>query len=99
MTGPENYLEAERLVESALAYADDGESGKAAVRMAAAQVHATLALAAATALQPASYALPRSHAAHRNEQLAWVAVAAATADGTTVDMAGLTTAMPKGGVL
>ncbi|MEV5619462.1 MULTISPECIES: hypothetical protein [unclassified Streptomyces] len=45
MTGPEHYREAERLL--ALAdYHDDP------ARCAAAQVHATLALAAATALPP-----------------------------------------------
>lgn len=40
MTGPEHYTEAERLIENP----------RAAVDIARAQVHATLALAAATAL-------------------------------------------------
>lgn len=47
MNGPEHYAAAERLLDSADAAA--GEPG-AASNLAAAQVHATLALAAATAL-------------------------------------------------
>jgi mannose/cellobiose epimerase-like protein (N-acyl-D-glucosamine 2-epimerase family) len=96
MTGPEHFREAERLL-----LAEWPASGREdrQIAVATAQVHATLALAAATAIQPSSYALPRQFAAHRNEELAWVAVAAATADGTTVDMDGVKTAMPKGGVL
>ncbi|MCX4827133.1 hypothetical protein OG746_26935 [Streptomyces sp. NBC_01016] len=50
MTGPEHYVEAERLVAEA---AVDGAEGTRFVRpenLAAAQVHATLALAAATAM-------------------------------------------------
>ena len=47
MTGPDNYLEAERLAR--VAATSDGPHGAHAARLA--QVHATLALAAATALQ------------------------------------------------
>lgn len=48
MTGPEHYLHAERFLEFAIA----GETGSELERyhLHAAQVHATLALAAATAL-------------------------------------------------
>lgn len=46
MTGPEHYREAEKLVRRAEDYDTEG----AARAYAAAQVHATLALAAATAL-------------------------------------------------
>ena len=52
MSGPEHYLEAERLLQQMSWHADNGptyyteESGP---DLAAAQVHATLALAAATA--------------------------------------------------
>lgn len=54
MTGPEHYQEAERLL--ATAYEDnltayEGENPAAARQIAEAQVHATLALAAATAAQ------------------------------------------------
>ncbi|MER5694879.1 hypothetical protein ACWDBO_31215 [Streptomyces mirabilis] len=48
MTGPEHYLESERLLKSA---ADNFlRHGNAGSALAAAQVHATLALAAATAM-------------------------------------------------
>ncbi|GGP55550.1 hypothetical protein [Streptomyces abikoensis] len=47
MTGPEHYREAERLVRLALRHT---ESSDALVLATAAQAHATLALAAATAL-------------------------------------------------
>ncbi|MFJ7067537.1 hypothetical protein [Streptomyces sp. NPDC101115] len=50
MTGPEHYVEAERLLADA---STDGAEGTYFVRpenLAAAQVHATLALAAATAM-------------------------------------------------
>lgn len=54
MTGPEHYREAERLLEQAASWEDGGaffavDSG-IKYDLAAAQVHATLALAAATAL-------------------------------------------------
>lgn len=50
MNGPEHYAAAERLLDAAMA--DDMEAGEpgAVSNVAAAQVHATLALAAATAL-------------------------------------------------
>ena len=56
MTGPEHYREAEQLLASGLFHRDEGRPEPAAAALAAAQVHATLALAAATALQPSSYA-------------------------------------------
>lgn len=51
MTGPEHYREAERLLAEAF---DDSETASAKEILAEAQVHATLALAAATALNVAS---------------------------------------------
>lgn len=48
MTGPQHYLEAERLLKSAAK--NFLSTGKAGSALEAAQVHATLALAAATAL-------------------------------------------------
>ncbi|MFJ2675076.1 hypothetical protein [Streptomyces sp. NPDC087525] len=50
MTGPEHYREAERLVQLATRHPD---SSNATLLTAAAQVHATLALTAATAMQAA----------------------------------------------
>ena len=50
MTGPEHYREAERLLELADNVGPDAEI------YAEAQIHATLALAAATADQPSTYA-------------------------------------------
>jgi hypothetical protein len=61
MTGPEHYQEAERLVSTAGADALDDDFTREewlafrTADLAAAQVHATLALAAATALAPAGY--------------------------------------------
>lgn len=49
MTGPEHYREAERLITPG-AYDETGEEGLLARDIALAQVHATLALAAATAI-------------------------------------------------
>lgn len=53
MTGAEHYVAAERLAEQAMAIpSENDETNPAAMALlAAAQVHATLALAAATALQ------------------------------------------------
>jgi len=51
MTGPEHYLAAEELLLTADAYDQDHAPQTAAARRATAQVHATLALAAATATQ------------------------------------------------
>jgi hypothetical protein len=54
MTGPEHYREAERLLFQSQAIGQDG-AGQAIV-ISAAQVHATLAVAAATALMaPADF--------------------------------------------
>lgn len=51
MTGPEHYREAERLLAEGLhVLGEDGPLTGAAEPLAAAQVHATLALAAATAM-------------------------------------------------
>jgi hypothetical protein len=49
MTGPEHYLEAEICSEQGANAVDRGESAEAAGWLALAQVHATLALAAAVA--------------------------------------------------
>ncbi len=82
MTGPEHYQKAERLLrEAGEASNPDGEMSDAEVvqfiasTMAAAQVHATLALAAATALSN-SCDLPSP------DWRAWYAVAAAPKPGT-----------------
>lgn len=55
MTGPEHYREAERLADLAhhYTYGDGGEVVAGGALAAEAQVHATLALAAATAMQAA----------------------------------------------
>lgn len=52
MTGPEHYREAERLVAMAhhWTYGDGGDPSVGAALATEAQVHATLALAAATAM-------------------------------------------------
>lgn len=53
MTGPEHYREAERLADRAhhFTYGDGGDPVTGAALATEAQVHATLALAAATAMQ------------------------------------------------
>ena len=56
MTGPEHYRAAEQLLAGALWDIDGGHTERAAPQLTAAHVHATLALAAATALQPSNYA-------------------------------------------
>lgn len=48
MNGPENYAEAERVVDHAEEHAERHDAAWYANAMAAAQVHATLAQAAAT---------------------------------------------------
>ncbi|MET9815282.1 hypothetical protein [Streptomyces sp. NPDC006355] len=55
MTGPEHYREAERLAGMAhhFTYGDGADPVAGAALAAEAQVHATLALAAATAMQAA----------------------------------------------
>ena len=50
MTGPDHYRKAEELTAKAHDYLGQGEGQSAAVWAAVAQIHATLALAAATAL-------------------------------------------------
>ncbi|MGD1219968.1 hypothetical protein AB9Q10_16245 [Streptomyces krungchingensis] len=71
-TGPEHYREAERLLKLAHrnTYGDGANPVAGAALAAEAQAHATLALAAATAVQPSSYAVGRP------EWKAWAAVAA-----------------------
>jgi hypothetical protein len=49
VTGPEHYLEAERLIATGV-YDEDGDEELLKRDIAVAQVHATLALAAATAM-------------------------------------------------
>jgi hypothetical protein len=53
MTGPEHYAEAERLLTEAAGLQVDYEDASALPLLTRAQVHATLALTAATALNPA----------------------------------------------
>ncbi|MFJ1858796.1 hypothetical protein ACIOHA_15975 [Streptomyces anulatus] len=55
MNGPQHYREAERLAERAhhFTYGDGGDPVTGAAFATEAQVHATLALAAATAMQAA----------------------------------------------
>ena len=55
MTGPEHYAAAEGHLESAARHCDRGEAREMQYELAHAQVHAILALAAATAL-PAEHA-------------------------------------------
>ena len=51
MTGPDHYRKAEELTAKPHDYLGQGEGQSAAVWAAVAQIHATLALAAATALE------------------------------------------------
>jgi hypothetical protein len=74
VTGPEHYQEAERLL--AVCAGDQRGSSLDAVCTAAAQVHATLALAAATALAPAMVPGTAVYDWH-----AWRKVAATKPDG------------------
>jgi hypothetical protein len=67
MTGPEHYKRAERLLGYAEALAAEARGSAEDVSLLAeAQVYATLALAAATAVQPATY-----KGAGRAELQAW----------------------------
>lgn len=50
MNGPAHYLEAQSILDKATAAVDEDSTANVAAALAAAQVHATLALAAATAL-------------------------------------------------
>jgi hypothetical protein len=63
MTGPEHYAEAELQIEVAARELEDGEPKAAELSLGFAQVHATLALAAATALGTEQYG-PDSTAWH-----------------------------------
>ncbi|MFE9372306.1 hypothetical protein ACFYM2_21400 [Streptomyces sp. NPDC006711] len=69
MTGPEHYREAERLLaeSQSIARPHDERPCEADRTIAEAQVHATLALASATALQPSQYGMNRA------EPKAWIA--------------------------
>lgn len=58
MTGPEHYREAEQLLSLATDYEQDGAPQTAARCRTEAKVHATLALAAATALRGGEGRLP-----------------------------------------
>lgn len=63
MTGPEHYQEAERLLATAYEGTNttyEGENAEAARAITEAGVHATLALAAATALSDPSRSAPRA---------------------------------------
>jgi hypothetical protein len=69
MTGPEHYQRAEQLLDwaAAIAAEDSGTPEDRLSLLAEAQAHATLALAAATAVHPARYGVGRP------EQVAWSA--------------------------
>jgi len=55
MSGSAHYREAEKQAEVAAELADEGRQGDAELRLRLAQVHATLALAAATAYPAVRY--------------------------------------------
>ncbi len=75
MTGPQHYLTAERLLSAARSPKGRAEDEAATLR--AAKVHATLALAAATALGRYEQ-LPAA------DRKAWLAAAGASADGSAL---------------
>jgi hypothetical protein len=63
VTGPEHYEEAQTCVELGNhVHVNGGDPGRAALYFAEAQVHATLALAAATAYQAAAIAYQAAEA-------------------------------------
>lgn len=70
MTGPQNYKEAERLIDLGVDLAKRGLTTQSEAAVALAQVHATLAVAAATAL-PASV---RYYGDESNADRAWAAI-------------------------
>lgn len=70
MTGPEHYQHAEELLDRNGDCTCEDNCETCAWRAAKAQVHATLALAAATAIQPSEFG------GNRPESKAWHAVAA-----------------------
>lgn len=76
MTGPEHYRKAEELLLVAIAYEQDGAPKTGANRRADAQVHAILALAAATATgaSVAAYAAD----INSNDVTAWELTAGST---------------------
>ena len=68
MTGPEHYAEAEASLEMGNhVHVNGGDPGRAALYFAEAQVHATLALAAATAYR----ATEANAQSPRGAQIAW----------------------------
>ncbi|MFJ8023333.1 hypothetical protein [Streptomyces sp. NPDC096311] len=79
MTGPEHYREAERLLKLAHrnTYGDANNPATGAALAAEAQAHATLALAAATALVDPARSAPRSTVP---DMKAWASAAACQAD-------------------
>lgn len=79
MTGPEHYREAERLLELACHSKEttyEGANPEADRDIAAAQAHATLALAAATALSAPDRGA--TNVAVRTDRRAWDAAAGVT---------------------
>jgi hypothetical protein len=80
MTGPEHYREAERLLDAATD--NDGDiqtdGGMTANILAAAQVHATLA-------QAAAIAIPQTRAQILAEMKAWADVAGTRSDSDPLD--------------
>jgi hypothetical protein len=77
MTGPEHYREAERLLALGETISEHG--GDLGQLLPAAQVHATLALAAATAMNDAGNGMAQV------DFLAWDKVAGVPPKGVTVD--------------
>lgn len=78
MTGPEHYETAQRLLEQA--YAEECDSAYHRHLISAATVHATLALTAATALNPGGYPAGDNFVgAAINDGHMWMAVAGASA--------------------
>lgn len=71
MTGPEHYQAAEHYLTSALARQDAGEHDRAALYCQVAQVHATLAAAAASALNATKEYAPGHRAADQWNRIAW----------------------------
>ncbi|MFF8901718.1 hypothetical protein ACF082_30035 [Streptomyces lydicus] len=81
MNGPQHYREAERLADRAhhFTYGDGGDPVTGAALAAEAQVHATLALAAATAGQTSVFAF--AHDINDADVDAWMRVAGVTPEG------------------
>lgn len=69
MTGPEHYAEAQKLAEMSRSHSIS--DGSAAFTLALAQVHATLALAAATVLAAAASDITPFPGMTRATRIAW----------------------------